>query len=403
MIETIYIGVAILSVLLSALWIVLYLGAPIRIRQVKRLKDDHPPMPPSWPKLSVIVPACNEESTIEHALVSLRAQTYPNLEILLVEDRSTDGTAAIVDRIAASDPRMRPLHLTELPKGWLGKVHALHRGVLASSGELVLFTDADIVFEPGVLEKTVALFMADQLDHLAILPDLMPRGFVLEAVQASFGVSLFTAGNVQHVGKPDKDAFVGVGAFNLVRREAYDKTEGLEWLKMEPSDDFALGLLFKKHNARAAFRLGLDELSVRWYNTTWEMIRGLEKNTFGPTAAYSNAYLAVVVVISLALGAGPFVAISTGVWWMQAIGVAALISVPLGIGGIYRHLKVRFWPSLFAPFGSIILLFAVVRAAYLCSRQGGVYWRGTLYPVDELARGRRIDMTTGRVREAIHR
>jgi hypothetical protein len=218
-------------------------------------------------------------------------------------------------------------------------------------------------------------------------------------VQASFGATLFTAGNVHQVGVPGKEAFVGVGAFNMVRRDTYDRTEGLEWLRMEPADDFALGLLLYRHQARAAFRLGLEELSVRWYSSISEMVRGLEKNTFGPLCGYSYAHLSLLIVLSLGMMVAPFLAISTGVWWLQLLGVIALLSLPIGLAGIAKSMKMRLFPSVFVPIGHAILLYTLVRAAVLCGRQGGVKWRGTLYTIEELKRGRRISMTTGRVRE----
>src|SRR6185369_2740694 len=105
---------------------------------------------------SVVVPACNEARTIERALTSLLAQDYPDLEIVLVDDRSSDETGAIIEHLAASDRRISAIHVRELPAGWLGKVHALQRGLERARGELVLFTDADIHFAPGALRRAVA-------------------------------------------------------------------------------------------------------------------------------------------------------------------------------------------------------------------------------------------------------
>src|SRR6185503_6720653 len=104
------------------------------------------PDPPRWPKLSIIIPACNEAASIEAAVTSRLAQDYPDFEVCVIDDRSTDGTGAIVDRLAEGDPRVRAVHITELPEGWLGKVHALHRGVSIATGEWLLLSDADVHF-----------------------------------------------------------------------------------------------------------------------------------------------------------------------------------------------------------------------------------------------------------------
>jgi glycosyltransferase involved in cell wall biosynthesis len=390
--------IALIAVPMCIAWCYMYLAAPLRVRKVKRLADESPKPPARWPKLSVIVPACNEAATLEAAVASLRAQTYPNLELVVVDDRSTDGTGEIVDRIAAQDPRVLAIHVKELPAGWLGKVHALHQATRAATGELLLYTDADIHFLPGVLEKAVAFMVESELDHLTLLPDLKPRGFVLQTVEAAFGSTLFTMGSPHRIGEPGSKSFVGVGAFNLVRRTAFDRTEGFEWLKMEPGDDFGLALLLHRAGARAAFRRGLDELAVEWYSTTGEMIRGLEKNTFGPLCGYSYLRLFAIVALSLALMIGPVLAITSGSKVIVAFGVLALLSLPIGLLGIKKKMKLKALPLLAAPLGNAILIYTLVRAAVLCGLQGGIRWRGTLYPVEELRRARRVDLSSGRVR-----
>ena len=128
--------------------LLLLYGAVMLVRRCPQLGQLYSPDPPSWPALSVVVPARDEARTIEPALASLLAQDYPGLEVVLVDDRSTDGTSAIIDRLAASNPQIAAVHVRELPAGWLGKVHALQRGFERARGDFVLFTDADIHFAP---------------------------------------------------------------------------------------------------------------------------------------------------------------------------------------------------------------------------------------------------------------
>lgn len=145
-----------------------------------------PPEPPRWPRLSIIVPGCNEGDRMEAAARTLLAQDYPNLQIVLVDDRSGDQTGRIVDRLASEDPRVVAIHVTELPDGWLGKVHALNTGLAVCSGRFVLLTDADVHFEAGTLRKAVALCVSEGLDHLAAMPDLWAGTRVCDAVVNSF-------------------------------------------------------------------------------------------------------------------------------------------------------------------------------------------------------------------------
>jgi glycosyltransferase involved in cell wall biosynthesis len=390
---------AAITIPICLMWCYLYGGTLFRIRQVKLLKDEHPPRPAVFPRLSVVVPACNEAATLESALASLRAQTYPNLEIVLIDDRSTDGTGAIVDRIAARDPRIVPVHLTELPAGWLGKVHAFHRASRTVTGEYVLYTDADIHFGPGLLEKSVALMLHEQLDHLTYMPDLKPSTFLLQAVQASFGATLFMMSSVHLVGRPGTKHYIGVGAFNMVKKSAFDRSETFEWLKMEPADDFALGAIMHRAGGKGGFRVAIEELSVEWYPTTYEMVKGLEKNTFGPLCNYSLLPLFPMVAAALALFLGPFVLFAfPPLPWMRVFPILAFLAVPLGFSGIRSRLHLKILPALFAPFAGQVLIFALLRSALLCTLRGGISWRGTLYSKEELKRARRIDLSTGRVR-----
>ena len=130
-------------------WLWMFVGTLRVVRAVPMLAQSDSPPPRTWPKLSIIIPACNEAAALESALCSVLQQDYPELEIILIDDRSSDGTAAIVDRMAAGDPRIVAFHVEQLPVGWLGKVHALALGTEKASGSWLLFTDADVHLAPG--------------------------------------------------------------------------------------------------------------------------------------------------------------------------------------------------------------------------------------------------------------
>jgi glycosyltransferase involved in cell wall biosynthesis len=225
--------------MLVAAWCAGCVRLVTRIRACRLLADERPASPSTWPRLSVVVAACNEASTLEAALATLLAQDYPELEIVVIDDRSTDGTAEIVDRLAARDPRVRAVHVRELPDGWLGKVHALHVGAARATGDWVLFTDADVHLAPGVLRRAIAVCLTDELDHLAVLPDARAGTLVEEiAVDAMGQIFLEKHG-------------AGVGAFNLVRRSAFARTAGFSWLRMEVLDDVGLGELMRQAGAQS--------------------------------------------------------------------------------------------------------------------------------------------------------
>ena len=167
------VGLVVLWATLGAVSSLAFLyGTVMLVRRCPQLDEVDANDPSSWPTLSVVVPARDEAHTIEPAVASLLAQDYPNLQVVLVDDRSTDETGTIIDRLAAKDSRVAAVHVRELPDGWLGKVHALQRGVERASGDFILFTDADIHFAPGVLRRAIAWSEAERLDHLAVLAEV---------------------------------------------------------------------------------------------------------------------------------------------------------------------------------------------------------------------------------------
>ena len=177
------------------------------------------------PSVAVGVPARNEGGTIEKCLLSLLAQDYPNLEILAVDDRSTDSTGAIMDGIArTTSARLRVLHINELPPGWLGKTHAMWLGATRTQSEWILFTDGDVIFRPDALRRTLAYAESSQSDHLVIFPTLIMTGFGESMMLGFFGLASLLLLRPWKVKDPRARDFIGAGAFNLIRRGAYEES-----------------------------------------------------------------------------------------------------------------------------------------------------------------------------------
>ena len=246
--------------------------AMIRVRCLPSVGEVESPSDHSWPSLSVVVPACDEADKIEPAARSLLAEDYPRLEVILVDDRSTDATGEIIDRLAAEERRVRPIHITDLPADRLGKVNALDRGLRESSGEFVLFTDADVCFQGGILRKAVLLCEQRSLDHLAAFPSVWPAGLVIDSMIGIF-VRHFVAliSRPWAVGKAGSSAFLGIGAFNLVRRSAFEATEGFDWLRLEIADDMGLALMMKQSGATTAAATAFGSVGLHWYRSVGEM------------------------------------------------------------------------------------------------------------------------------------
>jgi hypothetical protein len=334
----------------------------------------------AWPKLSVIIPACNEADTIGDAVKTVLAQDYPDLEIILIDDRSTDGTGAIIDAVAAADPRVRPLHVTELPAGWLGKVHALYCGAAEANGDWLLCTDADVHLAPGVLRHAVAYAEHRRIDHLAAAPDIWCRGVLLSAVIAMFLRSFCIGMRCWAVENPKSPACIGVGAFNLVRRAAFVETDGFEWLRLEVADDVGLGMMMKRSGFRSCLVNARRLVGVHWYRNLGEMARGAEKG-FASMGHCSVVRMLLVTVVSVAMELAPLAALlPVGHWGMLPAGLAMLAAAVFSNTLILHWARRPVWPGLLFPLAALVGAMLMLRVTWLGWRRGGCLWRGTLYP-----------------------
>ena len=382
--------IAVWAALASIGWCVYYLRALAGGRQLPWLERLEPQPPERWPKLSVIVPACNEGEAVRSAVTTLLTQDYPELEIVLVDDRSTDETGRIADELAALDRRVVVRHLRELPAGWLGKVHALDAGVRAATGEWLLFTDADVHFARGVLRRAVAWAVEQQIDHLTVAPELKAESFWHDVAQGAFATAFLQRTRAEQAGRPGSRAYVGVGAFNLVQREMLARTPGFEWLRLEVLDDVGLGLMVARHGGRSRLAIGLHQLEVRWYGSLRQMGRGLEKNLFAFVGHYRVTRAVAVALAVVLFVLGPFVALVQPSVIVAALGVAALVTLALYSALVAARIRRSVLVLLSQPLGQLLLAGMLLRSAWACARRGGVDWRGTVYGLDHLRAMQRV-------------
>jgi len=350
------------------------------------LKDYSPAKDADCPRLSVVFAARNEEKKLPGALATLVAQDYPHLEIVAVDDRSSDATSRILDEFAASHPQLRVVHVRELPSGWLGKPHALQKAYEASSGEWLVFTDADVKFRPDALRKAVHLVRERGLDHLSLLGDVERSGFWDTVLITFFGMSFQLATDLYQVGNPSSRSYVGVGAFQLLRRSAYEGAGTHRRLAMEVIDDMKLGKLVKQAGFRSGVAVAQDAVSVEWHLGLKNLMLGLEKNFFA-AAGFSLRMVALQIVSLLLFNVAPLFGLAFGSGWVRALAaVSVLISLCFHFAGDVV-MRVPALYCLTLPLGATLFCFILLRSTLLTLRQGGIYWRGTFYQLDELRRG----------------
>lgn len=346
--------------------------------------------PECWPTLNIVIPACNEGDGIEAAIKSLLLQDYPNLKIILVNDRSDDNTGEIIEQLAA-DERVVAVHIKELPDDWLGKVHALSVAYEYVDSEWVLFTDADIHFEAGALKKSVAYAIKKEVDHLALMPSVIANNYWLEVIIRSFGLMFMFSMKVHQLEKPDTQAIIGVGAFNLVKKSTLDKSKGIKWLRMEVADDVGMGLLIKRAGGKSAFALAQKLLSIDWYPSVSSMFQGLEKNLFGAGSHYQVIRLLIMVSILWLFVFAPFVAfVLPTPQWLTIFALVTLLWLPVMMFTGKTSDTGHYSSVLFIPVGQFLFTLMMLHSGLMCKLRGGITWRGTLYSTSRLKKYQRI-------------
>lgn len=371
-----------------AVWCLLLLPqwALIGLRRLRRLTAGAP-APPYWPSVSVVVPARNEGAKIEAGLSSLMASDYPALEIIAVDDRSTDDTGQIMDRLAERDARVRVIHLRELPEGWLGKNHAMHFAARESHGELLLFTDGDVLFAPEAIRLAVTYLLEKKIDHLTLNPRLIGGGFWEQALICYFGMMFFASLHTWLITTRLKIAYVGIGAFNLVRRSVYDSIGGHAALRLDVLDDVMLGKLVKQYDYRQDLLLAEELLRVRWQDSLWGVVRGLEKNGFAG-AGYSIPVLVFFTLTILSLHLVPYVGALLLPFPESATFLGSIVLFHATVAFIGLRMGGGIAVTIVMPICMPLFLFTLWRSAVLTLWRGGVRWRETFYPLDQLRAGR---------------
>jgi glycosyltransferase involved in cell wall biosynthesis len=327
--------------------------------------------------------ARNEEARIEGAIRHLLAQREVELELIIVDDRSTDGTSEILCRLARQDPRVKAMRVDVLPEGWLGKCHACHLGASIATGDWILFTDADCWLKPDVLARALRVAEREGADHITLTSGIAGGSDGLKASHLLFLLSL--ANWFSGVNRDRARSFIGIGAFNLARAAAYRQCGGYEVLRLTVLDDMKLGLLLRRAGKRTRAFIGGDDAECHWGTTAWSTVKVMEKNYFAAVdyrlwlvLAGSLFVMLVFAMLILGLVAGT----APG---LIAAGSPLLLLLPAGI--LARRIG---WPlktALYVPFLLPLFLCAIANSTFVTLRQGGVRWRDTFYPLSALRAG----------------
>ena len=382
----------ILGLVLGFFWIARLTQIALGMRKIPDLlapEWDIPSAEKKWPQVSIVVPARNEEQGIEPAMRSLLALEYPNYQVIAVNDRSSDGTGRILDRIAATaGAGMRVIHVTTLPAGWLGKTHAMACGVAEAAGDWMLFTDADVVFRADTLRRALAFAEQGAADHLVLFPTMLMKSWS-ERMVGGFFQCLFVLSwghTPWKVADPRSRDYLGAGAFNLVRRSALEDIGGLEPLRMEVVEDMKLGKLIKRGGFRQHIAFGRDLAALHWAPGAMGMVRNLTKNFFAlMDYRWPLAFAAVLAV--LLINVAPFAGALLAPGWARAGYLVSLACIAAMYVGMSWYSAISPVYVLLHPLSGCLIAYSILRSMVVTLWRDGVVWRETKYPLEELRKG----------------
>jgi glycosyltransferase involved in cell wall biosynthesis len=371
------------------------------------------------PRVSIIVPARNEEEDIEQSLTRLLQLDYDNYEVIAVNDRSTDRTGEIMERVAGNQkpqsqnphpstssgqafsqktremghppqemghPVLRVIHHRELPAGWLGKTHAMWTATNQATGDWLLFTDADVLFKADSVRRALAYAEAEKADHVVLFPRMIMKR-PGEYMMIAFFQTMFVFGHRPwKVADPKSRDHMGVGAFNLIRRSVYESVGTYETLRMEVLDDMKLGKVVKNAGFAQRNVFGGDLISIRWARGAMGVVNNLTKNFFAVLSFQWPRTLISAFGLAF-LNLMPFLGVWLAHGWERVPYAVALGSMFLIYLGMSLRSGVPAYYFLLHPVSTALFIYTLLRSMFLTLWNDGIVWRGTRYPLEELRKG----------------
>lgn len=371
---------------IASFWIIYGLQVAGGLLHLPWLKNFRAAPDAVCPSVSLLFAARDEEEKLPAALATLAKLDYPRLEIVGVDDRSRDASGKILDEFARGNKRFRAIHISELPHGWLGKTHALQKAYENSTGEWMLFTDADVRLAPDVLRRAITLARERDLDHLTLFGDVEMKGFWESVTITFFGMAFHIATIPHRIGNPTSGAYAGVGAFQLLKRSTYEASGTHRRLAMDVVDDMKLGKIVKQAGFRSGIGVAQDAVVVRWHAGIGNLIRGVTKNFFAGLS-YRPTLVILVIVAALLMNVAPLVVVFAGHGWVRIFAIIAVIIALCFHVGVDIVMRASPLYALTYPLGSLLICYMLLRSMSVTLWNGGVTWRDTFYPLDELKRG----------------
>lgn len=367
-----------LAIITLIFFVLTGLECAMGFKKIKKLGEQTVLPHDKLPMVSIILSALNEENDIEEAVLSLLKLNYPRLEIIVLNDRSTDNTPAILNNLQARYPTLKVYHIDELPPRWFGKNHALQCGANVAKGEWLLFTDADALMKPDILLKSVSYVLENHLDHLTIFEKHIRKTHWLKVLLLGNYVCYSVSCKPWRLTYAWSKKSIGHGAFNLVNADVYRQCGGHQAIAMECLDDVKLGELIRRYGYQQDTVNGFDYIERAWYHSLPDMIAGYKKNAF---AVFNYKFINLIrdTFFAACIFIWPVIAaiFCTGLLcWLNIAIVLVTFALTVWVAKQFR-LEKRY--AFFYPLSIIMLLYTLWNSALTIYRNKGVVWRGTHY------------------------
>jgi glycosyltransferase involved in cell wall biosynthesis len=323
--------------------------------------DRNAGLPPDTPLISVIVPAHNEEAIIRECLESVLNQDYPRLELILVDDRSTDDTLAVAEQLAREKAPFKIVKVADLPQGWTGKCHALHAGVRQASGKWLAFLDADSSLHESAIRQCYWEAVKTGVNMITLSPQFVMRTFWEKALQPTFAAMSCILFPLARINDPASPVASANGMFYMISRAAYDRIDGHSDVKNLAVEDIGIGMRVKASGLGLLFANGRGLLRTRMYTNFYEIIRGWTRIL----SASMNYRMPRVV---------------------KYLGVHLLMSVPAALLALYIYLPkaMSLWPDTWFILPAVLGIEATVVPTLFCCQMGAPKRLSSLFVLGNL-------------------
>lgn len=374
-----------------AAWPIRHIAITFILGRFDVLKRSSPALrSPDAPLVTAIIPAKDEEKEIRDCLDSVRAQDYPNMEILVVDDRSTDGTASIVRAAAQADPRVRLVSIHELPPGWTGKTHALHVATKEAKGEWFWYLDADTRHAPESLSVMMEYARSRGAALASLVPEMRCETFWERVVQPLAGIVLMRSFPLFSVNNDRKPHAFANGQYILIRRDAYDAAGGHETVRDRFVEDIYLAKRVKELGFPIRVATSTEISSTRMYTNLPQIVRGWSRILYDALGRKSLPLVGkiveplifsqtgdialIVALVMLAIGStGPFA------WWLLGLSLAHQILKTTVLYRMYKFSSPKTaWAAVWYSLAGVVMVWVCLKSIWMCLT-GKVTWRGTAY------------------------